>query len=110
MPQYVLPRSMRPRIPEMVSESGAIAIQPMDIGPLTANGARWWRFTCNAGSARAFCCLGEHPERPDDIVITVSIDLRRLPMLWRVPGDWLLVRRMAETLEREGARVLTDDD
>ena len=94
----------------MVSESGVIAIDPMDNEPLTANGARWWRYSCSAGSEKAFLCIGEHPERPEDIVVTVGIDLQRLPFLWRLPRDWQLARRLAEKLEGAGAVLLEEED
>ena len=39
--------------------------------------------------------ISEHTRWPEKIVATVSTDLRRLPLLWRLPGDLPRVRRMA---------------
>jgi hypothetical protein len=110
MAQYVFPNSQLSRIPEILSDSGAIVIRPMDAEPVTAGGNRWHRFTCTDGRAGAAACICEPAGRPDVIVVTVSTDLRRLPLLWRIPGDVRLVRRLNRLLEREGGRLLAEDD
>ena len=82
MAQYVFPRSQLPRIPEILSDSGAVAVRPMDAEPVTAGGNRWHRFICTDGKAAAAVCIGEHDIRPEVIIVTVSLDLRRLPLIW----------------------------
>lgn len=82
----------------------------MDNVPVSGPNARFWRFNCDFGSYRALVCVGEHCERPDDIVVTVSIDLRRLPLLWKLMGDWRLCRALSENIERAGAQPLVDSD
>ena len=99
---------MRSRIPELVNPSGAFDVRPMDAEPLVSPGARWWRFTCDSGSSRALLAIGEHDQLPNDVVVTVSTDLRRLPLVWRLLGDWRLSRVLATTMEESGAQRLTD--
>lgn len=108
MPQYTLPRAGRPGIQELLSESGAIAVQAMDDGPVAAEHAQWWRFRCGSGNARALLCIGEHPELPEHTIVTVCADLRRLTFPWRLLGDIRLVRRLARALEHAGASVLVE--
>jgi hypothetical protein len=110
MAQYVFSHLQLSRIPEILSDSGAIAVRPMDAEPVTAGGNGWHRFTCTDGNAVAAACVGEHAIRPDVIVVSVSTDLRRLLWLWRIPGDVRLVRRLNRILAREGGQLLTEED
>ena len=109
MAQYVFPTSQLSRIPEILSDSGTVVVRPMDAEPVTAGGNRWHRLTCTDRKARAAACVGEHDARPGVIIVTVSLDLRRLPLLWRIPGDVRLVRRLNQLLERERGRMLAED-
>jgi hypothetical protein len=109
MAQYVFPNSQLSRIPEILSDSGAIVIRRMDAEPVVASGDRWHRLTCIDGKAGAAACICEPAGRPDVIVVMVSTDLRRLPLLWRIPGDVRLVRRLNRLLEHEGGRLLAED-
>lgn len=106
MPQYMLPRSVWPQIPEMLSDSGTIAVQPIGDQPVKSDAAQWRRFTCRAGNATAITCVGEHQELPEWVVISISADLRRLLMVWRLPADLRLVRRLTQAIQREGALLL----
>ncbi len=110
MAQYTFPRPELSRIPEILSDSGAISVRPMDAEPITFRGDRWHRFTCTDGQAGAAAEVVELKRRPDVIVVGVSTDLRRLPLLWRIPGDVRLVRRLKRLLEREGGHLLVHDD
>ena len=82
----------------------------MDKLPLAADGVRWWRFECDAGPARALACIGEHQERPAMIVLSISTDIRRLPLIWRLAGDVRLARQLRRTLEHVGAELIVEDD
>jgi hypothetical protein len=110
MAQYAFPNSQLSRIPAMLSDSGAIVVRPMDAERVTADGSRWHRFTCTDGKAGATACIGEPDDGLKVIMVTVSLDLRRLPLLWRIPGDVRLVRRLEGLLEREGGRLLADGE
>jgi hypothetical protein len=110
MAQYVFPNSQLRRIPEILGDSGAITVRPMDAEPVTWGGNRWHRFICTDGKEEAAVCIGEHEVRPDVIVVSVGTDLRRLPLLWRTPGDLRLVRRLNRLLAREGGQLLAEDE
>ena len=62
------------------------------------------------GKAETAACICEPAARRDVIEVTVPTDLRRLPLLWRIPGDVRLVRRLNRLLEREGDKLLAEDD
>jgi hypothetical protein len=72
--------------------------------------ACWRRFMCMSGNAKACAEICEHERLPDSIVVTVSIDLRRAILFWRLPRDLQLVRQMALLLEGEGAKLLDEDE
>lgn len=109
MAQYVFATSQLSRFPGFLSDSGTVVVRPMDAEPVTAGGNRWHRLTCTDRKARAAACVAEHDARPGVIIVTVSLDLRRLPLLWRIPGDVRLVRRLNQRLERERGRMLAED-
>ncbi len=82
MGQYTFPRSEHSRILNVVNASGSININPMDDEPLLTPGARWWRYTCDSASSRALLSISEREQLPGEILVTVSTDLRRLPLVW----------------------------
>jgi len=110
MADYVFPRSQLPRIPEILSDSGAVVVRPMDNEPIRFRDGYWHRFTCVEGKAAAAASIYEPGVRPEVIVVGVSTELRRLPLLWRIRGDVRLVRRLNRLREREGGRLLAEDD
>ena len=103
MSLYLLPKTERQRVPEILSDGGSVAIRWMDDGPLSTDAARWWRFTCSEEASWAAGCIGEYQELPEMIVVSVGVDLRRMLLLWRLPGDLSLVRRLTRILEGAGA-------
>jgi hypothetical protein len=110
MAQYVFPTAQLSRIPEILSDSGTISVRPMDAAPLPVCGGSWHRLTCIEGNAVAAASIYESQVRPEAIVVGVSTDLRRLLLLWRIPGDVRLARRLNRLLEREGGELLVEDD
>lgn len=108
MPQYTLPQSEGPRVPEMLAELGVTSVRAMDEEPRAVDGTRWQRFVCDDGTARAIACIAEHDQLPGKIVVTISTDLRRLPLIWRLPADLRLVQRLARVFGRQGAKPLVE--
>jgi hypothetical protein len=92
----------------MLAELELTSVRPMDEEPRAVDGARWQRFVCDDGTARALASIAEHDQLPGKIVVTVSTDLRRLPLIWRLPADLRLVQRLARVLEHRGAKALVE--
>jgi hypothetical protein len=92
----------------MLAELGVTSVRPMDDESRAVDGARWQRFVCDDGTARAIACIVEHDQLPGKIVVTVSTDLRRLPLIWRLPADLRLVQRLVRVLEHQGAKALVE--
>jgi len=110
MAQYLLPKSDQTRVPELLCNGGEVTFGWMDDGLLEIDGARWWRFTCSSGNSSVVGSIGDHQELPEMIVVSIGLDLRRLPLIWRLFTDLRLVRRLNRLLEEAGAAQLRDED
>jgi len=80
----------------------------MDSIPVVSPGARSWRYVCDMETSRALLALSEHEQLPNDIVVTVSTDLRRLPFPWTLVRDWRLSRLLSNRLLDAGGQVIDD--
>lgn len=99
---------MRSRVLELGNPIGAYHVRPLSDEPLVSTAARYWRFSVDFGRSRALLCMAEHDELPNDLVVTVSTDLRRLPLVWRWPGDWHFSRVLQTLLRESGGQDLAD--
>lgn len=108
MGQYTFPKSERSRILDIVNPSGALDIRPMDSDPVDSPVARWWRYTCDNDSSRVVLAISEHERLPDNVVVTVSTDLRRLLLVWKLIGDWRLEHLLNGLLVNSGGKTTCD--
>ena len=108
MGQYTFPRAERFRILDIVNPSGTIDIRSMDSAPVVSPGARWWRYVCDMEKSRAVLAVSEHEQLPNDIVVTMSKDLRRLPFLWTLVRDWRLSRLLSNRLLNAGGHPIDE--
>lgn len=106
MGQYTLPRQDQSRFLDQLELLNELAVKRFARDPFVADGACWSRFTVDQGQSRALVCVGEHQELPNDVVITVSIDLRRVLCFWRLLGDYFLGQQLSQILEQIGGRAL----
>jgi len=106
MGQYNFPRTERLRILATVNPSGTLDIRSMDSTPVVSPSARWWRYVCDNEKSRAVLVLSEHEQLPNDVVVTVSTDLRRLPFFWTLLRDWRLSRLLSKRLLNAGGQLI----
>ncbi len=85
-------------------------LEPMDEEPRSKGDIEFQRFICVAGKSRIVLCLMNRTRAPEPLMVHVSPDFRRIPLFWRLPGDFRLVRRVASILEQAGGKIVTDDE
>ncbi len=102
MAQFVFPEFNRDRVIGAINPDGDIDVHPLGMVPLVSPDARWWRYTCSESSASVALAVSEHLQLPNQILVAVSADLRRL---WRVRnlfGDIRLSRLLDSRLIAAG--------
>jgi hypothetical protein len=66
------------------------------------------RYQCNTENAQAIITIGEHCQLPNDSVVTVSTDIRRLWRVTRIFGDSVLVNAICRNATDLGGKPLDD--
>ncbi len=108
MPQFLLPVADRPRVSSAIGSLPDVAVHAMDVSPLVGGGGSWTRYKCETRNARAILVISEHPKLSGSIVVTISMDLRRLWRLMRIWYDNQLVRRISVEITKLGGKELED--
>jgi hypothetical protein len=110
MSQYLLSRSEQQHVANLLSDGGAVTVDWVERIPLVKNGESWRRFNCCCGAASVAGCISEHQQLPGSIVVSVSLDIRRVHLIWHLATDIQPVRRLNHILEQAGATPLLDAD
>jgi hypothetical protein len=66
------------------------------------------RYQCNTENSQAMIAIGEHCQLPNDSVVTISTDIRRLWRVTRIFGDSALVRAIGRNAIDLGATPMDD--
>ena len=67
------------------------SVRALDTIPIESSDASWMRYQCNTENSQAIIAIGEHCQLPNDSVVTISTDIRRLCWVTRIFGDLALV-------------------
>jgi hypothetical protein len=109
MAQYLLPKTERTKVLDVFDQFAGISIRTMDTAPLVDDdGGSWMRYECDRGNARALIALSDHQHLTDELLVTVSTDLRRLLRITRIWGDVQLVREIGAEIHGIGGKLLVD--
>jgi hypothetical protein len=66
------------------------------------------RYQCNTENSQATITIGEQFQLPNDSVVTVSTDIRRLWRVTRIFGDSVLVNAICRNATDLGGKPLDD--
>jgi hypothetical protein len=86
----MMPKSEIENFLEMVATS-TCRIRAMDSTPVGSSDASWIRYQCKTDNSQAIIAIGEHRQLPNDNIVTISTDIRRLWRVTRLFGDLALV-------------------
>lgn len=82
------------------------SVRAMDTMPIGESNTSWMRYQCNAENSQAIITIGEHPQLPNENVVTISTDFRRLWRITRVLGDSALVNAVRLNAMELGGKPL----
>ena len=95
----------RPNVVAALVRAG-VACRELDTAQLIADGIRWYRIECNFRNAQAIVVTAEEPDSCDGFkyILTVSLDIRRFLVPWRLFRDYSLVAMLTKLLKDEFVR------
>jgi hypothetical protein len=105
--QFTMPKSLVANFLQVVATS-TCSVRAMDAMPIGSSDASWMRYQCNTENARAIITIGEHCQLPNDSVVTVSTDIRRIWRVTRIFGDSVLVNAICRNATDLGGKPLDD--
>jgi hypothetical protein len=91
-----------------VVATSTCSVRAMDAMPIGSSDASWMRYQCNTENSQATITIGEQCQLPNDSVVTVSTDIRRLWRVTRIFGDSVLVNAICRNATDLGGKPLDD--
>ena len=105
--QFTMPKSEVANFLHVVATS-TCSVRAMDTMPIGSSDASWMRYQCNTENSQAIITIGEHCQLPNDSVVTISTDIRRLWRVTRIFGDSALVRAICRNAIDLGGKPMDD--
>ena len=84
------------------------SVRALDTMPIESSNASWMRYQCNTENSQAIIAIGEHCQLPNDSVVTISTDIRRLCWVTRIFGDLALVNAIRRIAIDLGGKPMDD--
>ena len=84
------------------------SVRALDTMPIESSNASWMRYQCNTENSQAIIAIGEHCQLPNDSVVTISTDIRRLCWVTRIFGDLALVNAICRIAIDLGGKPMDD--
>ena len=105
--QFTMPKSEFANFLHVVATL-TCSLRAMDTTPIGNSDASWMRYQCNEMNSQAIIAIGDHPQLPNDNVVTISTDVRRVCRITRLFGDAALVNAICRNALDLGGKPMED--